>query len=630
MFVRNRKMFITPLARQLVSIVCVLLIIFSIPQTSMAQVWKTGRSSLMKNDFKSAKAQLSKALKTSKSGAERAETYKYLGVAQYMSGDRNGAIASFKMAKANNPAIQLTAAEVIDESVIPVFNMARATSAGSPPARRTNNTSTARAAKAPAMTRQKSKKTLLKVISNAATASISIDGITYGTAGQEIEVQPGTVILEVSAAGFKTKAIKVQLRPLTSSVVTVNLDKIVKPKPKPPVVARNIPLPNGGMPLPGAKQAKTKQPGGKGDLFGDDPMADQMYAPVPQAQAQPQAPGTYVTPPPAPSQPVQPMQGYGQAPGMYQPMPQYAPPMPTSPYPVYPQYAPPMQPYGMPYYPPAPYGGYMAPPNPYAYAPPPPVSPYGGAPAAADPYGGYLGPPVESSADSASPPLADGPISSGDGMPPAPIVAGNSKSAAKASAPVDKCGAIRLLPFGAGQFCNGSTLKGVVFLGGEVAAIYFYRSNAAAADAYQKKLNAILAQRAIDREPITDPDEGQAFDNETQKKREQGTAAIEKAKQNSQYSLVSFVGLWGLGVLDAYINKPKPKTKKGGSKPRINYSMDLDLDLAPLGTWAVSMPYSLSGEQLTEVDYQFGYTPIRDVQNDELRHSLTFGIKLQL
>jgi len=380
--------------------------------------------------------------------------------------------------------------------------------------------------------------------------------------------------------------------------------------------------------MPGAQQAKTKKPGGKGDLFGEDPMAYQPYAPIPQAQA----PGSYVTPPPAPTQPVQPMQGYGQAPGMYQPMPQYSPPpMAASPYPVYPQYAPPMQPYGMPYYPPAPYGGYMAPPNPYAYAPPPPMPPYGGAPAAADPYGGYLGPPIESSADSGSPPLADGPVSSDDGMPPAPIVAGNPKSAAKATAPVDKCGAIRLLPFGAGQFCNGSTLKGVVFLGGEVAALYFYRSNAAAAEAYQKKLNAILAQRAIDKEPLTDEAEILDFDNETQKKKDQGTAAIEKAKQNSQYSLVSFVGLWGLGVLDAYINKPQPKTKKRGTRPRINYSMDLDLDVAPLGTWAVTMPQTLGSEQnIIEADYLFGYTPIRDRQSDELRHSLTLGIKLQL
>jgi hypothetical protein len=628
MFVRKEKMFITPLSRQIVSIVCVLLIIFSIPQTSMAQAWKPGRSSLMKNDFKSAKTQLSRALKTAKPGSERAETYKYLGVAQYMSGDRNGAVASFKMAKANNPRIKLTAAEVIDESVIPVFNSARATSSGGVPQNRPNKIASGQSAKAPAVTRQKSKRTLLKVISNTQTASISIDGITYGTAGQEIEVQPGTVILEVSAAGFKPKAIKVQLRPLTSSVVTVNLDRIVKPKPKPSVAARNIPLPNTGIPMPGAQQAKTKRPGGKGDLFGDDPMAYQPYAPIPQAQA----PGTYVTPPPAPTQPVQPMQGYGQAPGMYQPMPQYSPPpMAASPYPVYPQYAPPMQPYGMPYYPPAPYGGYMAPPNPYAYAPPPPVAPYGGPPAAADPYGGYLGPPIESSADSGSPPLADGPLSSDDGMPPAPIVASNPKSTAKAAAPVDNCGAIRLLPFGAGQFCNGSTLKGVVFLGGEVAALYFYRSNAAAAEAYQKKLNAILAQRAIDKEPLTEPDEIQAFDNETQKKKDQGTAAIEKAKQNSQYSLVSFVGLWGLGVLDAYINKPKPKTKKGGNRPRINYSMDLDLDVAPLGTWAVTMPQTLGSEQnMIEADYLFGYTPMRDPQSDELRHSLTLGVKLQL
>lgn len=613
---------------------CLLLLLLSISQVALSQAWKTGRSSLLRNDFKTARTQLTAAIRNSRPGQELAETYKFLGVAQYMAGDRKGAQESFGLAKANNPAVRLSAAEVIDESVIPVFNQTKALRRQTPrvgSSAQTRTQGSSRGAlssvpRQPSVNRKKAKRTLLKVVSNAPSAAISIDGINYGTAGQEIEVQPGTVILEVASNGFRTKAIKVQLQPMTSSVVTVNLDKIIiKPKPQP--VARTMPMPQTKIPLPNQAQntgTKTPQPG-KNDLFGDDPMTTQTYTTPPRQQTQ----TPYVTPPPPPAQPVMPQQGYAQPPGGYSMPPQYAP-MPgqqMSPYPVYPQY-PPMQPYGAPMYQAPPYGGYMAPPNPYAYPPPPAYAP---APMV-DPYGGYLGPPPEAPNESSAAPISDGPQSTNGGMPPPPILPPESvekPSLVKTSQ--DKCGAIRLLPFGAGQFCNGSTLKGAVFLGAEAASLFFYQANSKAAASHKKKLETYLAAQEAKKADITEETELLEHDKDTERTKKSGEDAISKANQNAQYSMVSFIGLWGIGVADAYINKPSPKSKKKSRKPRIIYSYDLDLDTAPLGTWSYRIsPDEQSPEIVSNFDVKIGYTPIAVKDSTNLIHGVTIGLKFDL
>lgn len=630
MCIGNKKMIGRAALKKMQLLAYLLLLFLSTADNAFAQTWKAGRSSLMKNDFKTAKFQLIAALKKSRPGQELAETYKYLGVAHYMSGDRNSAMQAFRMAKSNNPGVRLTANEVLDESVIPLFNQANSNRSPANSGRSRTGISKAAAqalpkqnqTSGPAISRQKSKRTLLKVVSNVPAAAVSIDGINYGTAGQELEVSPGTVILEVAANGFKTKAIKVNLQPLTSSLVSVNLDKIIiAPKPKP--VPKNIPLTQAKIPLPGQPKSSVgkKSPGKSNDLFGDDPMAGQTFSAMPPPAPVPQV----VTPPPAPAQPVMPPQGYGQPPAGYVMPPQYAP----SPYPVYPQYAP-MQPYGAPVYPTAPYGGYMAPPNPYAYPPAPAPAPYAPAPMA-DPYGGYLGPPPEASlGDPGVAPLADGPAASGGGMPPPPIMPTDPAPKAKSkSVAQDKCGMIRLLPFGAGQFCNGSTLKGAAFLGGQVAALYFYRTNASAAVTNKTKLNAYLKAREVEKETTEQTPED--YDAETIQTEKQANDVIDKANQNAQFSMVSFVGLWGIGVLDAYINKPIKTNKKKTKKPRIMYSYDLDLDTAPLGTWAVAIPNSnISSRTYIPNEYRLGYTPVVDKETNKLLHSVTFGLTLDL
>ena len=237
-----------------------------------AQAWKPGSQLLMKSNFKAAEAQLTSVLKSAKTREELAETYKYLGVAQYMLGKKQPATVSFQKAKSTNPAIRLADTEVVDESVIPFFNAVpagNAASGGLP----SNNLK----ASSSGVAKQKSKRTLLKVISNAPNARVSLDGIAYGKSGDEIEVQPGNVTLEVAASGFKPKAIRVKLDPLTTSSVTVNLEKIVpKPKPQPTPKALPLPDPSGQALAAGAgKKTPGKNPSsGKNDLFGDEPQAD--------------------------------------------------------------------------------------------------------------------------------------------------------------------------------------------------------------------------------------------------------------------------------------------------------------------------------------------------------------------
>ena len=197
----------------------------------------------------------------------------------------------------------------------------------------------------------------------------------------------------------------------------------------------------------------------------------------------------------------------------------------------------------------------------------------------------------------------------------------------------DKCaGVINILPFGSGQFCHGSTMKGVFFLGAEIGALYFYKSNNDAAASYQSKLNSITADRAAARDTVP-ADEQAAYDAETTDKETQGKAAIGKAKQNAQYSMIAFVGLWGVGAIDASINVPSPKSSKKSKRksPRIMHSYNLDLDKAPMGTWAMSMPYDTTWDSNpVSQDYMVGYTPTLDRTGTQLKHSMTLGMMWEL
>ncbi len=601
----------------------------TLTNTALAQAWKPGQQLLMRNNAKGAEAQLKAALKKAKTRPELAETYKYLGVAQFMTGNKNAAVASFQKAKITNPAIKLKDNEVVDESVIPFFNAVKASSTQAG----TNPQAGSRGA---AVSKKPSNRTILKVLSNAPNSSVRIDGIAHGSAGDEIDVDPGTVVIEVAAPGHRSARNSVRLEKNKTSVVKINLEKIQpKPKPQPKPVVQNktpsIPLPN---PVAGGNAQAVGKKSSKDSLFGDEPIMAEFNPPLPMQPSMPSVTAPQmVTPPPAPVQPVmpampmyQPPQMYAQPP-MYQPQPMYAPPA----YPAYPSYPPP-----------SPYGGYMAPPpNPYAYAPPaPPPSVYQpyAAPPVADPYGGYLGPPPEDPMAAAQPIVE--PVlpkePSGSGMPPPPRLPStsmSSRSAKKVKSSSDDCSAfIKILPFGAGQFCKGSAFKGLVFLGGEAAALFMYKSNSDAAASYTTKVNTILAERQAERENI-DPADQEAYDEETAQKEKQGKDVIAKAKQNASLSMASFGGLYVVGVIDAFVSDPassgkSKKGKKRRGRPRIINSYNLDLDKAPLGTYALLLPHEVS--ESSDINFMFGYAPTTIQNKDKLGHSLVLGLSWEL
>ena len=97
--------------------------------------------------------------------------------------------------------------------------------------------------------------------------------------------------------------------------------------------------------------------------------------------------------------------------------------------------------------------------------------------------------------------------------------------------------------------------------------------------------------------------------------------------------MMGFVGLWGVGVIDATMNAPSGKTSKKSKRksPRIMHSYNLDLDKAPMGTWAMSIPYNTTWDSnLVSHDYQVGYTPTLDKNGTHLKHSLTLGMMWEL
>ena len=288
-------------------------------------------------------------------------------------------------------------------------------------------------------------------------------------------------------------------------------------------------------------------------------------------------------------------------------------------------------------YAPSPYGGYQQPANPYAAPAPSPYQPYT-PPPVSDPYGGYLGAPVESAVQ--APPPAPLPVvdtGSSSGMPPPPRLIEERKPAKnKTKSGPSSCSAvIKLLPLGAGQFCYGSPIKGVFFAGSESASLYFYYVNSTAAKTYAaiKTKNHNEREAARVDQPVGDVD---AYDAETDAADARAKTAIGKATQNAQYSIISFGGLWAIGVVDAFVNgSPRPKASKRKS-PRILHSYNLDLRRAPMGTFSLALPYesSLLASQTLQGEapptYFIGYTPMRDSHHNNLIHSMSIGIELEL
>ncbi|MBF0442049.1 MAG: hypothetical protein HQK54_09105 [Oligoflexales bacterium] len=96
--------------------------ISAVPHHASAQSYQKAYQEYIRSDFKAAEKSLYAALKVEFKKPELAKLAKLLGIVQYMLGKKKEAAKSFRFAIKNNPEISINKAEVLDESVIQLFN----------------------------------------------------------------------------------------------------------------------------------------------------------------------------------------------------------------------------------------------------------------------------------------------------------------------------------------------------------------------------------------------------------------------------------------------------------------------------------------------------------------------------
>ncbi len=442
------------------------------------------------------------------------------------------------------------------------------------------------------------KQTTLTVSCNVTGATVTQDGIILGNAGNTFEVDPGALIIEVSAPGYQSQKVKTLAKTNIANRVNVILVKIPQ-RPRP--VARPATGPVSRSPAPFKSQQQAKVPSANSkkiaptkkrqDLFGDDfagtvggpppvvaaPQSRQQ-APRARQQAPTYQPGYGPGQNPAPQQNfVQP--GYQQQPYQQAPsFPGYSPGYPQLPaypaYPTYPSYPSFQSPPGYapnPGYAPAyPGQGYgVSPyqnPSPYYYYPqqaaPPPMS----APVA---------PPLDlippqSASEAALPSVAEAPSQSGP--PPTeelvPRISSTKRSASRSSNPV-----IKFLPFGAGQYQQGKYLLGGAFTAAQGGALIMYfmnSSNATQANAAASQAFAARDASGVSQEDMEYYDK-QATDQ---------LAYAKSSDDNATLCLLGFGAAWAASTIEAAINAPSSKAnkKKRGRRRGLAFETGLNGD----------------------------------------------------
>ncbi len=561
-----------PNSRKWIKVACILFFwltimgLFAASTELLAQSYAAGQAKYMQGDFKGAEAILTQALRQRASPQEKATTYKFLGMTQCMIGKRDQAAQSFRKALKFNRGIVVGSGEVLDESVITLFNSVKNESLGAraqnqpvkqaqrpPQASRTKQAQkpmqAARSQPAPrggvAVGPAREQATQITIQSNVPNATVSISGIMAGTTGIPIDADPGVSILEITAPGYVKKLVKVKVMANRQNQVQVELKKIPPPKPKP-------------TPIPVPQPQQNQQPGGSPD--GEGMYAD---APMPQQQmVQQRGPGSSKQQMKQQRRPMKPSRKrsssglflpdpeveesfYGEPQGggrdiakefsmdtasasyqrqqaqvmqqqqmMPQPMQQVQPlpqvqQMPQAGYYAVPQQQ--YQTYQQPYMQPQPV---QVPPPAPVYLPPAPVV---AQPVQQQPIQQEFPqplPPAEPSVPSPAPP-EQAPSYVVPPPPPPPGASsgaptgsgGKAKKSSKggSSSSSKKSMFIAFLPLGAGQFQNGSYLLGTVFAALEVGNVgYWYYSKNKEADNFVSGVNTELATRDAEREANKD------------------------------------------------------------------------------------------------------------------------------
>lgn len=106
------------------SILCllVLTVLSTHPHPALAQSFIAGFTKYQKGDFNGAIQSFRSALVTTRDLAEKAKILKFLGISQHMTGDKQAAIGSFREAIKISSNLTIIPNEVLDESVISIFD----------------------------------------------------------------------------------------------------------------------------------------------------------------------------------------------------------------------------------------------------------------------------------------------------------------------------------------------------------------------------------------------------------------------------------------------------------------------------------------------------------------------------
>lgn len=202
------------------------LMLLSMIPDAFSQSYSTGYSKYVKGDFAGAENAFKLTLNKSISDAEKARLHKMIGISQYMQGKRIAAETSFQQAKALNPYINISASEVLDDSIIPFFNTVQAA-----PSKASSRPAPAAAS------------TTLKIYANVPGATITVDGVKLGTIGKPISVTPGIHEVTVSARGYQAVTQPIDIRSGVANNLSVNLKKATSTKPEPAPVILTPPDP---------------------------------------------------------------------------------------------------------------------------------------------------------------------------------------------------------------------------------------------------------------------------------------------------------------------------------------------------------------------------------------------------
>lgn len=334
-------------------------------QTAFGQSLEVGLSKYKKGDMNGAEKALTKAMSTSRLRGEKAKIASLMGIVLYTKGDKSAAERNFRNALSLDPRTTVNPSETLDPTVLEFFAKIKADMAA-PTTQHKNAT-----ALAPKTKNQK--KTLLKIVSSVTKGQVNIDGILAGSVNELINTEPGKTQLEISAPGYESIKMTVNIIENQENVLSIKFEK-TKPKKKPGLKSDSGSFAAVNPYKPAPKTKKTtkiprKNRAKQVDLF-EEPENTRISKKRPERDlarefemdaAASNYPQPSYSPPPPPSPTYQNPYGAPAYPNTYQaPVYNYPPPSPP----------PPVYSYQQPVAPPE----YQAQPN---YSPAPRGSPYG-------------------------------------------------------------------------------------------------------------------------------------------------------------------------------------------------------------------------------------------------------------